>query len=170
MAGEFGHITVDKDSDVQCACGNYGCLEALASGYAIALAGQRAVKSKANGKLYELAGGNAENITAETVSIAAREGDSTALRIWNQAIDHIGTALSSLVNLISPEMVLIGGGVAQSGDLIFDKIRDIVKNRAIQTTSRNVRIEPVTFGMNAASKGAIALILNEVLNLEFSRN
>jgi glucokinase-like ROK family protein len=170
MAGEFGHITVDKDSDIQCACGNYGCLEALASGYAIALAGQRSVKGKGNGKLLELAGGNAENISAEMVSIAARDGDETATRIWNQAMDHIGASVSGMVNLISPEMVLIGGGVAQSGDLIFEKVREIVKKRAIQTTSRKVKIEPVSFGMKAASKGAIALILNEVLNLEFSDN
>ena len=120
--------------------------------------------------MLELAGGDTEDITAEIVSMAAREGDATAMRIWNQAIDHIGTAISSMVNLLSPEMVLIGGGVAQSGDLIFDNLRDIVQKRAIQTTSRNVKIEPVTFGMNAASKGAIALILNEVLNLKFSDN
>lgn len=170
MAGEFGHITVDKDSDIQCACGNYGCLEALASGYAIALAGQRSVKGKGNGKLLELANGNAENITAETVSQAARSGDETAMRIWNQAIDHIGTSISGMINLISPEMVLIGGGVAQSGDLIFEKVREIVNKRTIQTTSRKVKIEPATFGMQAASKGAIALILNEVLNLKFSQN
>ena len=123
-----------------------------------------------NKKLLELAKGNAENISAETVSKAARSGDETALRIWNQAMDHIGTSISGMVNLISPQMVLIGGGVAQSGDLIFDKVRDIVNKRAIQTTSRKVKIEPVTLGMNAASKGAIALILNEVLNLKFSEN
>jgi glucokinase-like ROK family protein len=170
MAGEFGHITVDNDSDIQCACGNYGCLEALASGHSIAIAGQKSVKTKGNDKLLELAKGNIENITAEMVSIAARDGDETALHIWNQAIDHIGTAISGIVNLISPEMVLIGGGLAQSGDLIFDKVREIVTKRAIQTTSRKVKIEPVSFGMQAASKGAIALILNEVLNLKFSEN
>ena len=64
-------------------------------------------------------------------------------------------------------MVLIGGGVAQAEDLIFEKIKKIAANRTIKTRSRNVIIQPVTFGENAATKGAVALILSEVLNLKY---
>ena len=75
-----------------------------------------------------------------------------------------------MVNLLSPELVLIGGGVAQSKDLIFDRINEIVEKRAMVTSSRKLSIKPVTFGMNAATKGAVALILGEVLKLNFSNN
>jgi glucokinase-like ROK family protein len=169
MAGEFGHITMVKDSDIQCECGNYGCLEALSSGHAIALLAKKAVEKNGDSYLLQLTGGDISLIDAETVATAARQGDQVATKIWDEAIEYLGTGIANIINLISPQVVLIGGGVAQSGDLIFSKINDIVSRRTIKTASRKVKIEPVTFGMKAASKGAIALILNEVLSLNFSK-
>ncbi|MGB5849798.1 MAG: ROK family transcriptional regulator [Ignavibacteriaceae bacterium] len=169
MAGEFGHITMDKNSDIKCECGNYGCLEALSSGHAIARKAKKAVEKHRDSYLLQLTDGDISAIDAETVATAVRYGDQIAIEIWDEAIDYLGTAIANIINLMSPQVVLIGGGVAQSGDIIFSKINDIVSKRTINTDSRKVKIEPVTFGIKAASKGAIALILNEVLSLNFSK-
>jgi glucokinase-like ROK family protein len=167
MAGEFGHITMDKDSRVKCACGNFGCLEALASGHAIADMAIHEIEVGALSNLKDKVNGNLQKIDAKMVAESAREEDKLSQNIFNQAVEYLGSGIASLINLISPQMVLIGGGVAQAEDLIFEKVRKIARDRTVQTRSRKVKIEPVTFGQNAATKGAVALILNEVLNLNF---
>jgi len=167
MAGEYGHITMDKDSTVQCACGNFGCLEALASGHAIARRTLEHIQNGANTMLTDMLNGDLASLNARLVAEAARKGDELSLQIINDAVDYLGAAISGLINLISPQVVLIGGGVAQSEDLIFEKLRKIVSERTIQTRSRKINIQPVTYGLQAATKGAIALILNETLNLNF---
>jgi len=165
MAGEFGHMTMDKDSDVKCACGNFGCLEALASGHAIADRAIHEIEAGQQSILLDKINGNLKQINTKMVADAARNGDQLSQKIFDQAVDYLGSGIASLINLISPQMVLIGGGVAQAEDLIFDKVRKIARERTVQTRSRNVKIQPVTFGQNAATKGAVALILNEALNL-----
>jgi glucokinase-like ROK family protein len=167
MAGEFGHIIMDKDSKIRCECGNYGCLEALASGHAIAQRAGNAISSGEKSILMDMVNNDISKIDTKLIAEAARKGDNLSKRIFDEAVDYLGTGVSSLINLISPEMVLIGGGVSQAEDLIFDKVKDIVKRRTIKTRTRNIVIKPVSFGVNAATKGAVALILNEVLNLNY---
>jgi glucokinase len=78
--------------------------------------------------------------------------------------------IAGLVNLFSPEAVVIGGGVAQSGDILFDKVRKIVNARALKKIAREVIIEPATFGTKSAVMGALSLILREILNLNFKNH
>jgi glucokinase-like ROK family protein len=170
MAGEFGHITMDKNSNHRCDCGNYGCLEALASGRAIADKMRDEIKKGKDTIIREWIGEDYSLITARLVADAARRGDKVAMEIFSEAVEYIGIAIAGLINLLSPEYVLIGGGVAQSGDLIFEKIREIVHHRSLKTKSKKVVVAGATFGMKAASKGAVSLILNEVINLNFSNN
>lgn len=165
MAGEFGHITLEKNSPVLCECGNHGCLEALASGRAIAEAAREALENGTASMLTEMCGGQYDEITAAMVAEAANRGDRPAQRIFYQAAEYIGIGISGLVNLFSPEMVIIGGGVAQAGDLLFDTVRHIVAERSMQAITRNLIIRPASFGSKAAVMGAVALILNEVLHL-----
>jgi predicted NBD/HSP70 family sugar kinase len=165
MAGEFGQITLDNKSKIQCDCGNYGCLEALASGHAIAEQAKRELKNGAQSLLNELCGRNYNAVTAEMVSRAANKGDALASRIFNQAAEYIGIGIAGLINLFTPKAVVLGGGVAQAGDLLFDKIKEVVGQRAIKTISKDVIITPATYGTNAAAMGAVALILNELLHL-----
>jgi len=167
MAGEFGHMTMDKDSKVKCACGNLGCLEALASGHAIADMAIKEIKAGKMSNLKDKVNGNLQNIDTKMVAESARQGDHLSQKIFSEAVDYLGTGIASMINLISPQMVLIGGGVAQAEDLIFEQVRKIARERTVQTRSRNVKIQPVTFGQKAATKGAVALILNEALNLNY---
>jgi len=166
MAGELGHIIMDIDSRVQCGCGNFGCLEALASGNAIARAAKISLEGGESSQLLELCDGDISGVTAEMVASAAKHGDALAVRIFDRASEYIGAALAGMLNIFNPEVVVIGGGVAQSGDILFEKVRKTVAARSLNKISRDVLIRPATFGMKAAVMGAVALILGPVLNLD----
>jgi len=166
-AGEFGHITIDKDSDIQCSCKKYGCLEAMASGKAIALTAQSRLARGQLSSLIDDCGGDISKVTTEMVANAAKAGDELALNVFNRAMEYIGIGISNLINIFNPELIVIGGGVSMAGDIFFDMIRETVDKNVMQPTSRKVDIMPVAFGNNAALMGAFALILNKVLNLDF---
>ena len=164
MAGEFGHITLDKDSKIQCDCGNYGCLEALASGNAIAKVVRVELGGVQTNALTGMCGGDLNKITAEIVAAAAKLGDTYAWGLFTLAAEYLGVGITGLINLFSPEAVVIGGGVVKAGDILFDNVRKIVSTRALNKITRDVTIMPATFGMEAAVMGAVALILNKLLN------
>ncbi len=167
LAGEFGHITLDKDSDVQCECGNFGCLEALASGNAIAKSAQKELRSGAVSILHEACEGDISRVTAEMVADAAKRGDGVAWSVFDRAAEYLGLGIAGLINLFNPEAVFIGGGVAQAGDILFDRVRKTVNARALNKTASGVAIQPATFGPKAAVMGAVSLILSGVVNLDF---
>ncbi len=166
MAGEFGHITMERDSDIQCACGNYGCLEALSSGHAIASHAKRELEAGAQSVLLDHCGGDLDKITAKMVADAAKTGESFARKVFDQAAEYLGIGLASIVNMLSPHAIVIGGGVALNGDLLFDKLRKTMAARSINNISRDVEILPATFGERAASMGAAAVVLDNVLHLQ----
>jgi predicted NBD/HSP70 family sugar kinase len=167
MAGEFGHITFDKDSDAQCECGNFGCLEALASGNAIAKAARKELENGAASDLLKACDGDPSRLTAEMVVQSAKRGDGVAWKVFDLAAEYIGVGIAGLINLYNPEAVFIGGGVAQAGDILFDRVRRTVQTRALKKTAGAVLILPATFGLKSAVMGAVSLILSSVVNLNF---
>lgn len=167
MAGEFGHITLEKDSRIQCYCGNFGCLEALSSGNGIARAARMELEKGAKSILFDMCEGNLNNLTAEMVAEAAKKGDAVAWNVFHRTAEYLGIGISALINLFNPEAIVIGGGVTQAGDILFDTVRSTVKARALNKISRDVEILPATFGPKAAVMGAVSLILQKVLNLEY---
>ncbi len=166
MSGEFGHTTLEKDSDVQCDCGNYGCLEALASGNAIARFARQRLKDNGQGILAGMCRNDPSSITAEMVAAAAKQGDAQAWSVFERAADYLGIGIANLINIFNPEAVVIGGGVAQAGDILFDKVRKTVAARSLKKISKDVQIVPATFGMKASVMGAVSLIANDVFNLD----
>ena len=168
MAGEFGHITLDKNSKIVCECGNRGCLEALASGRAIALAAQKRLPQNPDSLLNELCHGNPDRLTSEIVAEASKRGDTLACNVFKDAAEYLGVGVAAMINLFNPQAVVIGGGVSQAGNLLFDTVRSEVKKRALDNMAQNVEIMPTSFGMNSAVMGAVALILNEILHLNFT--
>lgn len=163
MTGELGHIIVEPNHPVQCTCGNYGCLETLASGRAIAMQAQNEIhKSK---YLLQYCDGNPENITAETVAIAAREGDIHSQKILLKSAEYIGIGLATLVNLFNPEAIILGGGLVYAGDYLFNQIPTIIEKRTLPQISRNVIVQTSKLGNRCRIMGAVALILSEILNL-----
>lgn len=170
MAGEFGHITLDKDSNAQCDCGNFGCLEALASGNAIAKTAQKALRDGKTSSLTEMCNGDIPRVTARRVADAAEAGDALALDILNQAFEYLGIGIAGLINLLTPEAVVIGGGVAQAGDILFDNVRKTIRRRGLTQIAQDVTIQPATYGLRAAAMGAVSLILQDVLSLEHANH
>lgn len=168
FAGEFGHITIDKDSDIQCSCKKYGCLEALASGKAIALTAQSRLARGQDSILSNMCKGDFSKVTAKMVADAAKEGDELAMNVFNRAMEYIGLGISNMVGIFNPDLIVIGGGVSMAGDIFFDTIRNVVQKNSMRPSARQVNILPVAFGENAGIMGAFSLILNKVLNFELN--
>lgn len=162
-AGELGHMTIEAHGP-QCNCGNFGCLEALASGTAVAREAVRRLSQGETSSIAELAEGRLESITAKTVALAARQGDPLACDVVAKAATYLGIGLANLVNTFNPELIVIGGGVSQMGDMLLKPARKVVKERAFHLPSRTVRIVRARLGGNAGIMGAAAYVLEQQLN------
>lgn len=155
-AGEVGHMTIDINGP-RCNCGNVGCLEVFASGKAVAREAQRLVAQGARTKILELAEGQVENISAKTVAAAAQAGDAVARQVIFRAATYLGMGLVNLVNILNPEMIIIGGGLSKMGDMLLDTARQVVADHAFQLPAQQVHIVTSQLGDNAGILGAAAL-------------
>lgn len=157
-AGEIGHMTVLPDGPV-CKCGNAGCLEAVASGTAIAREARELVARGGGKKILAEAGGSPEEITSALVTTAAAGGDPDALRIITVAARYLGIGIANILNLLNPSLVVLGGGVMEAGHLFFDRIHTEVGERALDETRGSARIVRAELGGRAGVLGAVALAL-----------
>ncbi|GAB3618173.1 ROK family protein [Okibacterium endophyticum] len=139
--GEFGHILV-RSGGRACLCGRRGCLEGYASGTSIAQRAREAVEH--SGSSSSLA--SLPVIRAEDVSAAAQRGDSLSLDVWNETTRLLGVAITDLVNIMEPDLVVLGGGVTRSGEFLLAPIRQAVKRDAMPPAARMVRIERAALG------------------------
>jgi glucokinase len=156
-AGEMGHMTVEANGP-RCHCGNFGCLEALASGWAMAKAALTHIKNGEKSSIVELVDGRLENITAETVSAAARRGDKLAADLIAEAAKYLGIGLANLVNIFNPELIVIGGGLSKMGDMLLKTARRELKERAFQLPAQTAHIVRARLGSNAGIIGAAAYV------------
>ncbi|MCD7779949.1 MAG: ROK family protein [Candidatus Gastranaerophilales bacterium] len=156
-AGEIGHIKLQIDNGPICGCGDTGCLEAFASGPAIVAMAEEYIKGGKSTKYRELA--NPE-ITPYIVAEAAKQGDVVAKKIFEIIGNYIGIGLSSVVNLLNPEKIVIGGGVADAGDLLFIPIKNALKKRAMPIQGAAVEVVHAELGNTAGVIGASLLIEN----------
>lgn len=154
-AGELGHISIDPNG-LRCGCGNYGCIELYASGPAIAQRAREYVLKGAKTKLSTMVA--PEELTAEHVTRAAQEGDLLAQSVLAEAGKLLGVALAGVVNLLNPDCIVIGGGVAQAGDWILEPVRWEIKRRALPDATKNLKILQAALGTNAGVLGAAALV------------
>lgn len=155
-AGEIGHTTVDPNGP-PCGCGNFGCLEALASGPAIARRAQGAIRQGHNTLLQQL---GQESLTAETVARVARLGDVTAQEILRQTGEYLGIGVATLVNVLDPEIVAFGGGVMGGiGDLLLQPIRRSLGRRVGDWVDlEKTRVVLATLGDEANLLGVAHLV------------
>ena len=154
-AGELGHQTIDPNGPL-CGCGNHGCLETLASGTALAAEGIRLMLMGLAPTLHDLVDGDPARVTAELMSQAALS-DPPVLDAIYGAADDIGTGVANVMVTLHPELVILGGGVANIGDVLFDRVRAQVIRRVRMISPDTVRIEPSDLGSRAGVLGAIAL-------------
>lgn len=150
-AGELGHISVDP-SGPPCHQGHPGCLEGVASGTAIAV---RARAALAAGEPSRLAAAS-DGLDARDVQAAAEAGDPLACRLFDEAGHALGRALGGLVNVLSPEVVAIGGGLSLAGDLLLAPLRATLPEIAFAVPLRRCRVVLAALGTNSGLVGATA--------------
>ncbi|MDT9682252.1 ROK family transcriptional regulator [Streptomyces sp. TRM76323] len=145
-AGEIGHITLDESGPV-CRCGNRGCLETFtAARYVLPL----------------LRPGHGPDLTMERVVQLAREGDPGCRRVVADVGRHIGSGVANLCNLLNPSRVVLGGDLAEAGELVLAPIRESVSRYAIPSAARHLAVAPGALGGRAEVLGALALVLSEM--------
>ncbi|MCL0057106.1 ROK family protein [Dehalococcoidia bacterium] len=155
---EIGHVVVDPDGPV-CNCGGRGHLEAVASGTAIARMAVESISQGHSSAISRLVGGHLSMVTAETVVEAAGQGDVTAQAVMQKAGTSLGIAVVSLIHIFDPEVVIIGGGVSNAGELILNPIRQVITERAMPDFRNRARVVRSSLGDNSVIFGAVALAL-----------
>ena len=162
LAGEIGHIIVEPDGPL-CGCGNRGCWEQVASGLAIARAGRRAVTEEPGSPIARLAGGDPRRATGELVTEAARKGDAAAVAILATVGRRLGEGIAGLVNVLDPDVVVVGGGVGEAGDLLLGPLREAYLEAVEGADVRpDVRIAPAQLGNDAGAIGAALLAIEAI--------
>lgn len=131
MAGEIGHTTIDV-AGPKCSCGNYGCFEALASEKALVNNVVKRIKEGSYSLVSEYVNGDLENITTRFVYKAAEEGDEVALSELNKIAIYLGIGIANIVNIFSPELVLISGGIVRGRKFIEDVVLETIKKRSFE--------------------------------------
>jgi glucokinase len=156
VAGEIGHTTIDVNGR-HCKCGNYGCLEAYASGPAIATRAREAlVRENTASLLPSIVDGQLEKITAEIVYDAAKKGDGLANEIVRDTARYLGAGIATLLNVINPDVVVVAGGVTRAGEALFAPLRAEVRRRAFKPAVQAARIVPAELPGTAGVVGAVA--------------
>lgn len=157
-AGEIGHTTLDSTGR-RCKCGNYGCLEAYASGPATAERAREVLSGGEASLLREMTNGDLSLITAQHVYEASARGDDVAREVVRETARFLGTGIANLLNLFNPEVVVLAGSVAQAGEHLFGPLRAEVRRRAFKPAVDACRIVPGALGGSAGVVGAVATFL-----------
>ncbi|HUF51021.1 MAG TPA: ROK family protein [Longimicrobiales bacterium] len=159
-AGEIGHMTIEANGR-KCKCGNYGCLEAYASGPAIALRAVEGIEAGAESLLPALVNGRLDGMTAATVYEAVVLGDPYANDVMRETAKFLGAGVANLINVLNPEMIVIAGGVTRAGDHLFTPLRAEVRRRSFKSAQEACQIVSAQLPGTAGVVGAIAVFKKE---------
>jgi glucokinase len=159
--GELGHTTIDYNGPV-CGCGNKGCLEAYASGPAIAAMGLKAVTQGLTTRIADLCENDLNRVTAELIAQAAREGDEIAKDIYECAGFYLGIAVANVCVAVGPRRIIIGGGVAKAGDLLLEPIRRTLRERVTVMPVAQVEVVQSQLGKSAGVIGVACWAANKL--------
>lgn len=162
FAGEIGHIIVEPNGPL-CGCGNLGCWEQVASGRAIGRLGREAAEEHPESLIVELAGGQPAAVTGVVVSAAASKGDPVAVRILAEVGRRLGQGIAGLVNILDPDIVVVGGGVIEAGGLILEPARRaLVESVEAPDHRPEVPLVAAMMGNDAGAVGAADLAWREL--------
>ncbi len=164
FAGEIGHTVVVPDGEI-CSCGKRGCLESVASGWAL----EKKVKSRiARGEktlVSDMCNGNPEAIEAEMVFQAAHNGDKLAMDLLNSASEYLGMAIANLINLLNPEMIIFSGHFSTSKDFSLLSLKEKIRKFAMPESFEKVDIATSALGDEAAVLGATTLVSDRFFHI-----
>ena len=155
-AGEGGHVSIDYRGPT-CRCGKPGCIEILASGTAIAQRARDQVAAGGQSRMLELAGGKPAAITGEVIVKAYGDGDALAKEILNEAVEMLAVWLSNMIDLLDPDVIVIGGGAAALYQPFFDQIRERVAMLTVNPRSGEIPVLAARYGADSGIAGGAAL-------------
>lgn len=157
--GEIGHMIVEENGKL-CGCGHKGCLETYCSATGVAREAVSRLSVNKTNKVWELVGGDISKVEAKHVFDAAKSGDAFAIDIVNYVVRYLALGLGNLINILNPEAIVIGGGVALAGDILFDALNEELKKTALGISLDGIKILPAALGNDAGVVGAAALFAN----------
>jgi len=163
-AGEVGHMTIDDEGPI-CNCGSRGCWETLASGTALAKEARHRIKEGVRTSILEYVEGDVEKVTAQVIHSAAKQGDSLAKELIARTGYYVGVGLANLINIFNPELIVIGGGLSNIGDMLLKSAFKVAGERAFKEAFQAVRFASTELGRNSGVLGATAFALQEMRNL-----
>ena len=163
VAGRIGHVCVDDESSIVCRCGNTGCLEALAGAEAIV---REALLAAGQGRSRQLADALAANgeLTVFDVGLAAQQGDAFSAELLSRCGRLIGSVLAALANTLNPSIIMLGGDVAQTGDILLAAIREAIYRRSHPLVTRDLRVARSQMGGSAGLGGAALAAASELFS------
>lgn len=164
-AGDIGHIPVSSDPAIVCACGNIGCLEAQAGGASLGRLATQRCRDGHNSTLCNMLQGR-DALTARDVALAASQGDHDAMNLIQTAGRTLGTALAGLINFYNPDMIVIGGGVSQSGGQYLAAIRQAIYQRSLPLATRDLQVVLHALGAEVGVTGCALLVIEELMRPE----
>lgn len=156
VGSEIGHMILKMDGE-PCTCGNSGCFERYASATALIREGRRAAQRHPESALLAHCGGDPGAMTAKTVIDCAKAGDPAALEVFGRYVDALAQGIVSLINLIDPEVIVLGGGVSRAGEFLLDAVRAAVPGKLLYKEAPFARIELARLGADAGILGASML-------------
>lgn len=160
-AGEIGHTTIDINGP-KCSCGNYGCLETMVGGAALAGRAQQAIRLGKKSILEEMCQGDIELIDGKMLYLAARKEDQVAKDVLEDTGRYLGIGIANLINILNPSLIILSGGVLGSADFLMDSLRKTVERRALAKPAQAVSIVISELGENAIAIGAFTLLLQKI--------
>jgi len=163
-AGEVGHMTIDDEGPI-CNCGNRGCWETLASGTALAKEARHRIKEGVATSILEYAEGDVEKVTAQVIYSAAERGDSLAKELIARTGYYVGVGLANLINIFNPELIVIGGGLSNIGDMLLEPAFKVAEERAYKEAFQTMRFASAGLGRSSGVLGAAAFALQEMRKL-----
>ena len=156
VGSEIGHMIIELDGE-ECTCGNYGCFERYASATAIIREGRKAYAQHPDSLIGQLCGGDPDKITAKTIFDAAKESDPTAVKVFRRYVRALAHGIVTIINVLDPEVIALGGGVSLAGDFLLQAVREAVEPLVFFKTMPYARIELAKLGPDAGIIGAAML-------------
>ncbi len=166
-AGEIGHIPVNVDGP-KCICGGRACLESYIGRDRIIKRTIEKLTQKKESIIPKLVAEDLEKITPKIVYEAAEKGDMLAIEIWRETAQYLATALAGIINVLNPELIIIGGGIANAGKYLFDPLRDMFKERVFQFLAEKTRIVSAQLGEESGIIGSAMLAKDSISRSESS--
>jgi glucokinase len=153
VGGEIGHITLNPYG-YRCRCGNNGCFEACCGGYYVIERVKKRIREGYKGKIWQIIEGNMDALNTGHIEEAAFEGDEFCGTVWEEVVEYMGAGLASLVNILNPEMIVLGGGVIFGTRHLVDQAERVMKKRAMAGSLAGLRLATASLGEDAAILGA----------------